>query len=208
MGYTSNVTFPLPTNTTIPFATSSNWNDTLNAYEMNNLWYDVTGGDKLRTDLETAMNGLAGGYSPETGKSGLLSNIDYKWGQSVGGAAKPAGSSYDDYLKSLSAMGTRRGDVGYLGGVYKGEDGQLYEKNLFGDDVAYTGTGGVDTGSQMGDMMGVGQLGLGLASYLDQSKTAKKQRELMDQQIANNRDIMKNRTGYQADIKSAFGPRL
>ena len=38
-----------------------------------------------------------------------------------------------------------------------------------------------------GTMLGVGQLGLGLMSYLDGKKTQKKQRALMDQQLASNK---------------------
>lgn len=53
--------------------------------------------------------------------------------------------------------------------------------------------------------LGVGQLGLGLASYLDNKKTAKKQRSLLDQQIANNADLMKRRTDRSANISKYFG---
>lgn len=53
--------------------------------------------------------------------------------------------------------------------------------------------------------MGVGQLGLGVLSYLDQKKTAGKQRELMGQQIAQNKFLLDQAKGRQADISKAFG---
>jgi hypothetical protein len=56
-----------------------------------------------------------------------------------------------------------------------------------------------------GAIMGAGQLGLGVLSYLDNKAMNKKNSELIDQQIANNQDIMKTRTERAADIKKYFG---
>lgn len=56
--------------------------------------------------------------------------------------------------------------------------------------------------------LGVGQLGLGVASYLENAKTAKKQRELMDQQISSNRFLLNQAKGRQADISRDFGKGL
>jgi hypothetical protein len=53
--------------------------------------------------------------------------------------------------------------------------------------------------------MGAAQLGLGVLSYLDNKAMNKKNSELIDQQIANNQDIMKTRTERAADIKKYFG---
>lgn len=56
-----------------------------------------------------------------------------------------------------------------------------------------------------GTALGAGQLGLGVLSYLDQSKTADKQRKLMDQQMAQNTFVLNNAKGRQADIAATFG---
>jgi len=53
--------------------------------------------------------------------------------------------------------------------------------------------------------LGIGQLGLGVLSYLDQSKTAGKQRELMNQQIDQNKFLIDQAKQRQADISKAFG---
>jgi hypothetical protein len=53
--------------------------------------------------------------------------------------------------------------------------------------------------------MGAAQLGLGVLSYFDNKAMNKKNSELIDQQIANNQDIMKTRTERAGDIKKYFG---
>jgi hypothetical protein len=53
--------------------------------------------------------------------------------------------------------------------------------------------------------MGAAQLGLGVLSYLDNRDMNKKNSELIDQQIANNQDIMNTRTQRAHDIKKYFG---
>lgn len=53
--------------------------------------------------------------------------------------------------------------------------------------------------------LGIGQLGLGVMSYLDQSKTAKKQRGLMDQQMRQNSFLLDQAKNRQAEIGQQFG---
>ncbi len=55
-----------------------------------------------------------------------------------------------------------------------------------------------DKGNQamIGAGLGVGQLGLGLASYLQQSDFMKKQGKLLDQQLASNKYEMDRREGF------------
>lgn len=57
----------------------------------------------------------------------------------------------------------------------------------------------------LGAGMGLGQLGLGVMSYLGQKEMNKKNLQLADQQIANNSDIMATRKARQADIARTFG---
>jgi hypothetical protein len=60
-------------------------------------------------------------------------------------------------------------------------------------------------GGYGGMALGVGQLGLGVMSYLDQKKTADKNRALMDQQLASNRELLETRRNRAKDISAAFG---
>jgi len=53
--------------------------------------------------------------------------------------------------------------------------------------------------------LGLGQLGLGILSYLDQKKTAKLQRNLLGQQIDTNKFLLGQAKDRQADIKNQFG---
>lgn len=57
-----------------------------------------------------------------------------------------------------------------------------------------------------GTLLGAGQLGLGLMSYLDQSKTAKKQRAVLDQQIASNDYSMAKTKADNQHIQDVFNP--
>lgn len=53
-----------------------------------------------------------------------------------------------------------------------------------------------------GTLLGAGQLGVGLLSYFDQRKTAKKQRSLMDQQIANNAYALDQKKNFDSKMSS------
>ena len=53
--------------------------------------------------------------------------------------------------------------------------------------------------------MGAVQTGLGVLNYFDQKAMNKKNSQLIDQQIANNKDIMGTRKARAADIQKYFG---
>lgn len=55
-----------------------------------------------------------------------------------------------------------------------------------------------------GTLMGVGQMGLGVMSFLDSQKTNKLNRELTQQQIASNTTTMANRAADRASTIAAF----
>jgi hypothetical protein len=59
-----------------------------------------------------------------------------------------------------------------------------------------------------GVALGAGQLGLGVMSYLENSKTADKQRALMDQQITNNKFALGNAKAYKEAVNKTFGDRV
>jgi hypothetical protein len=90
-----------------------------------------------------------------------------------------------DYGNFLS--GTDSSSGGLVGGI-----NETLGTNMTGSDLL-KGT------------MGIGQLGLGALSYLDQKKTAKKQRGLMDQQMQQNKFLLDQARGRQADIGKSFG---
>lgn len=56
-----------------------------------------------------------------------------------------------------------------------------------------------------GAALGLGQLGLGVASYLENKKTSDKQRKLMDQQLASNTYNMAKDKKDSASLAKAFG---
>ena len=93
-------------------------------------------------------------------------------------------------LDSLNALGSEVNlgqDDGLLGGL----------NGLLGTNM---------TGSEaLGGAMGLGQLGLGILSYLDQSKTAKKQRQLMGQQIKQNKWLLDEGQKRASEIGRDFG---
>ncbi|MGD8305556.1 MAG: hypothetical protein PVF17_02790 [Ignavibacteria bacterium] len=78
-------------------------------------------------------------------------------------------------------------------------------------------SGGTTTGSWIPGLsnmdtlrggLGIGQLGLGVLSYLDQSKTAGKERKLLDQQIDQNKFLISQAKQRQGDIAKSFGGGL
>ena len=52
--------------------------------------------------------------------------------------------------------------------------------------------------------LGLGQLGLGIANYMTQKKVAGKQMRALDQQYANNADLISHRKSHRASIEKAF----
>jgi len=53
--------------------------------------------------------------------------------------------------------------------------------------------------------LGIGQLGLGLAQYFEDKKTAKTQRELMEQQLDTNKWLFDQQKSRQANFSKSFG---
>lgn len=83
-------------------------------------------------------------------------------------------------------------------------DQSLLGESLTGDN---TNSG---LGMNMGTLqagVGLGNLGLGVAGYLDNKKTAKLQRGVLKQQLASNKDLMATRKARDKDIATAFGPK-
>ena len=87
----------------------------------------------------------------------------------------------------------------------QGSGGLSYGKNkLPGTDLSTKK--GTDWGMEGygGVALGAGQLGLGVMSYLENSKTADKQRALMDQQIANNKFALGSAKDFKAALAKNF----
>ena len=84
----------------------------------------------------------------------------------------------------------------------------------FGDNGLQIGSNGkpLDNGSwgykqwgtAAGAGLGLGELGLGIANYMTQKKVADKQMRLLDQQYANNADLLAHRKSHRASIEKAF----
>ena len=74
-------------------------------------------------------------------------------------------------------------------------------KGLFGQASDWLGNRNNQTLVNAG--LGVGQLGLGLASYLQQSDFMKKQGKLLDQQLASNQYEMDRRKGFSQALADA-----
>jgi hypothetical protein len=90
-----------------------------------------------------------------------------------------------------------------IGGVqFDSNNNQVGEGfNIPGGDkgIGFLGEGGY---GQLA--LGAGQLGLGVLNYLDNEKTAKKNRELVDQQIATNRYVLDKTTKSDAGLTNAY----
>lgn len=85
-------------------------------------------------------------------------------------------------------------DSGYTG--TKADFAKLQAADAKGTGWGMEGYGGV--------ALGAGQLGLGVMSYLENQKTAGKQRELLDQQIAQNKYVLANAKGHADSVRAGF----
>jgi hypothetical protein len=101
----------------------------------------------------------------ETTSQSFRNNNFLKNGETIGSISK----TFENLPGSTSSVG----------------DNQNFLQKLMGGDSGAYNT--VQAG------LGIGQLGLGLASYLQQKETAEKQGKLLDQQISNNKFEMGNR---------------
>lgn len=83
--------------------------------------------------------------------------------------------------------------------------------NQYGDRAGFSGTSGTGSFGDLGFMgkakvgIGAAQLGLGVAGYLDNRKTAKLQRENLGVQIESNRNLLATRKARAKDISRTFG---
>ena len=137
--------------------------------------------------------------------SGMLNFYDnrtdgtlYKQGDDtmVSGTLWDSKAGMDDYIKAGDFTGAE--DAGFGGDetAFKLQNAQANKPTDWGMD----GYGGV--------ALGAGQLGLGVMSYLENSKTADKQRELMDQQISNNQFALGSAKDFKEAVNKTFGDRV
>lgn len=127
-------------------------------------------------------------FGPTIEKSALYNNPDYLGNSAVLGWDN-MDSDRRDWFKS------------------QGYNADSFNKNITGANSAYDQAHkGADWGMSGygGVALGAGNLALGLASYFDNKDIAKKQKELLGQQIDNNREVMANSAANKAARKSEF----
>jgi hypothetical protein len=130
--------------------------------------------------------GYTGNDMYKNSETGQMMNKEF-WGPDT--AVSPTG--YATLAESKAAGNTFGAD--YTDAQYntaKFDQGRLDSQNFSN----YAGAG-----------MGAIQTGLGVLSYFDNKAMNKKNMQLIDQQIANNQDVMKTRTERAGDIKKYFG---
>lgn len=128
---------------------------------------------------------------------------------SVGMGANPGEAAIKNWgntnvldIQKKDAVGEVQTGMGYSSTEKKDEAGGTKYTNPYVDaDGNMTGYGMAQSA------LGLGQLGLGVAGYLDNRETAKMNRELMGQQIASNTELMATRQKRAKDIGAAFGGR-
>ena len=137
------------------------------------------------------MSGIDYNLTSRTGQS--ATNFIPRVGQgTIGMYENTSGTPYS--LQSNTGYGEnalfKNGDIGTSLGSGLASMAGSKTSELSGLDKLF----GTDSGRAMVDTgLGIGQLGLGLASYLSNAKMLKKQGALMDQQLANNAKEMARR---------------
>ena len=142
-----------------------------------------------------------------------------------------ANGNYKGNTGSVASQLDQNRDNAAYGGTYLTADGSYMTKNRFMPDSMvqqtyeqYVAGGGKadevtwrnsnndamrNDNQQFANYAGFGlgavQTGLGILSYFDNKEMNKKNMKLIDQQLANNQDIMKTRTERAGDIKKYFG---
>ena len=154
---------------------------------------ETKGLDNYTVNLSGAKDS-AGGATQGTG---FMDNL-YTGAQNVGDAVSDFAFGTDTTSDQMNK---------YAMDIYGKPLSELDEKTVTGiKSKLDTQNAGMFSGQQgLSNALGLGQLGLGVMGYLDQKKTAKKQRALLDQQLASNKDIMATRQARAADIKKYFG---
>lgn len=142
-------------------------------------------------------------YSINTPGTGLAYNFSDL-------ASNNLGSSVPDSLLSKNALADRQSLIDTTSTNIAANDPMNITSSISipkGVDIG-TNTSSINWGMDGwgGFGLGVGQLGLGIASYLDNKKTADKQRHLMDQQAKQN-DYNYNKTiADNKHIQQIFNP--
>ena len=162
-----------------------------------NNYLDTSG--KLNTeaifgDIEYPTSNTTATIGPTAGGSGfaesLAKNLD------------PA--TLDQFSKAYMS-----GDMDRIAEVIGNNQEAFGNVDFSGFSESGLGTGGTGGGLSNMDMLrgglGIGQLGLGVLSYLDQSKTADAQRKLMKQQMDQNKFVINQAKQRQNDIAKTFG---
>ena len=172
-----------------------NWNYKSDDYDINNYGsssYTPTTYDFSNDKKRIADYNKLGGYKGLAERSSKFAG-DFLNDALLAGAIKP------EDLKDLTSEKAQ--------GLFDAAK-STYESTLL------NGSGGKSWSDWFGDKgnqfmvhtgLGLGQLGLGLASYLQQSDFMKKQGKLLDQQLASNQYEMDRRQGFSRDIRDPNG---
>jgi hypothetical protein len=175
--------------------------------------------NNLTSGSTTADSPSRGGLS-SLGFNGAYSTVD-----------RDANGNYKGITGDVASQLDQNRDGAAYGGTYLTADGSYMTKNRFMPDSRaqqtyeqYVAGGGKadevtwrnsnndamrNDNQQFANYAGFGlgavQTGLGILSYFDNKEMNKKNMKLIDQQLANNQDIMKTRTERAGDIKKYFG---
>ena len=105
----------------------------------------------------------------------------------------------NDYYKTINLDPTTAKSSDILA-ARSAFDAQNPAEGVWGTD--FTG------GEMLQGGLGVANLGLGVAGYLDQRKTAGLQRDVLSQQLESNRGLLDTRKKRASDISATFGSGL
>lgn len=129
----------------------------------------------------------------------LLKNLGFSGQEAAFSGEKPL---WDDLPE---ATRLKMADAGMTPDSYFMADQASLSPFMEGTSTGGFGDLGIMDQAKVG--LGVGQLGLGIAGYLDNKKTADLQRENLGTQIASNKDLLATRKKRATDISSAFGKK-
>lgn len=133
--------------------------------------------------LGDAWKGTKDFFTP-TSTADKMTQMRQDWQSGIGADYKPA--TMEGGVVTAPAIGTSFDEYTKQMNAQKLSDNQTFG--------TYAGAG-----------MGAVQTGLGVLNYFDQKAMNKKNSQLIDQQIANNQDIMGTRKARAADITKYFG---